>query len=52
VRFASPLFYEFHDLDDFAKITGREYLKSRAIFSVLLSSACKSAKFKADKTIS
>ena len=36
VFFACPL---FRDLDDFAKITGREYSKSHAIFSAVLSSA-------------
>ena len=46
-----PLFREFHDLCDLVKITVREYLKSHAISSVLLSTASENAKIKVAKKL-
>jgi len=46
-----PLFREFRDLGAFVRVTGREYFKYHAIFSVLLSSASKNAKIKGEKII-
>ena len=34
--FARPLFHEFHDLDKFAKITGREYSNGNRLLSTSL----------------
>jgi len=52
VLFVCPLFCKFCDTGDFAKITGHKYLKSRAVFSLLLSSANKNAKINGAKITS
>ena len=49
-----PFFREFHDLSNVAKITGREYSKSRAVlvyYTLLLSPASKNVKTKRQNNV-
>jgi len=48
--FACPLFCEFRDLGDFAKITGRKnYLKSHCTIAIVFAQQAKTPKLRAPK---